>query len=334
MGFRAIKRGAIRVLGPLGAYPLLRRATRRSPRVFMYHRFSEQPSARTICAASFRKQLYEISRRFNVVTLAELYRIWQAEGEPPANTAVITVDDGYGDFATVAWPILKEAGLPATLFVSTRFTDGDFWLWPDKLEYALFSTTEPVLSLQSREWTLENDASRWRCFEELCAWFTRIDDAEKHQWIDRLYEVLEVALPEQPTEEYAPVPWPRLRELADAGIEIGGHTRTHPVLSRLPLHVLDEEIAGCKTEIEAKLGREIHTFCYPNGQPEDINDAVRDAVRRAGFDCAVAAYFRSDVMADPFEIKRYAASENQEQFLKNMEGVEYVSSVLQQRFGI
>ncbi|MEO1117696.1 MAG: polysaccharide deacetylase family protein [Pseudomonadota bacterium] len=300
----------------------------------MYHRFSEDPAARTVCAKTFATHLDQIERRFDVMSLSAFYRVWREQGEPPANAAVITVDDGYLDFADIAWPMLEARGLPATLFVSTRFADGDFWLWPDKLEYALFTSEAMELRLEERRFPLADVAQRWQCFDALCAWFTRIDDEQKHRLIKMMLDDLAVTMPDQPTADFQAIGWQQLRALADAGVDIGGHTRTHPVLSRLETTALDEEIAGCKTEIEARIGRDIHTFCYPNGQPEDINQAVRDAVQRAGFDCAVSAYFRHDVLADRFEIKRYSASEHVEQFQKNLDGVEYLSSVLNQRFGI
>ncbi len=53
------------------------------------------------------------------------------------NAVVITVDDGYLDFYEIAFPALREAGLPATLFLTTRFVDGDIWLWPDQVRYIL-----------------------------------------------------------------------------------------------------------------------------------------------------------------------------------------------------
>ena len=59
--------------------------------------------------------------------------------------------------------------------------------------------------------------------------------------------------------------WGELTELADAGWEIGAHTRTHPDLTRLADDALADEVAGAKAELEDRLGRPIRAFAYPYG---------------------------------------------------------------------
>ena len=334
MNVRALKRAAVRMVGPIGGYALLRHATKASPRVFMYHRFSHAPTPRTISKATFREHIRTLARHFRIVTLAELVTEIEQFGATKDNTAVITVDDGYRDFADIAYPVLADAGVPATLFVSTRYTDGDFWLWPDELDYALRNTACRSIVFDSATWEITTEFGRLRCFDSMCAKLTRVSNDDKRRQIDFVLDQLAVCLPDRPTDDYAPVGWSRLREIANSGIEIGGHTQTHPVLSQLPSSQLESEIAGCKAVIEQHLDRQITTFCYPNGQPHDINAEVREAVRSAGFRGAVAAYFRSDVLADRFEIKRYSASESRYQQMNNISGVEMVSSILNQRFGV
>lgn len=334
MYVRQLKRGLVRVLGPIGGYSMLRRSTRHSPRIFMYHRFSESLTQRAISAATFDRHLSAISRHFQVITLAELGEYISGGKSVPSRTAVITVDDGYGDFADIAFPILQRHNLRATLFVSTRYTDGDFWLWPDKVEFALFNSPRADVEIEGRHFSLNGVAERWQSFDRLCEWFTSIADEAKHSHIASLLDNLEVDLPTVPTVEYAPVGWDRLKELSKRGIEIGAHTQTHPVLSQLPARALEDEISGSKSIIESHLGCRVSTFCYPNGQPEDINEDAKAAVRRAGYSCAVSAYFAHDVLADRYEIKRYSASENEYQFRSNLNGVELLSSALNRRFGI
>jgi peptidoglycan/xylan/chitin deacetylase (PgdA/CDA1 family) len=76
---------------------------------------------------------------------------------------------------------------------------------------------------------------------------------------------------------------PQLRDLALAGMEIGGHSRTHTRLAQIETSELESETAQCKKEIEDALGGRITSFSYPYGS---YNAAVMDAVRRAGFERA------------------------------------------------
>jgi peptidoglycan/xylan/chitin deacetylase (PgdA/CDA1 family) len=78
-----------------------------------------------------------------------------------------------------------------------------------------------------------------------------------------------------------------LRLISEGGlIEIGGHTRTHVLLSALGEDEQKEEIAGGKTELEAILGRPTRCFAYPFGFPGDFNDMSIRAVREAGYAAA------------------------------------------------
>jgi hypothetical protein len=71
-----------------------------------------------------------------------------------------------------------------------------------------------------------------------------------------------------------------LRELADAGFEIGAHTVTHPVLSDLQGAALTREVVECKQALEDILGREVPSFAYPKGR---ANTGVANQVKQAGY---------------------------------------------------
>jgi len=90
--------------------------------------------------------------------------------------------------------------------------------------------------------------------------------------------------------------------LAARGHTIGCHTHTHPDLTTLPPHELEDEIAGSKRVLEAILGGPVTAFCYPYGAR---NARVADEVRRAGFQVAFTVDL-GGVSAgnDPYELPR------------------------------
>ncbi len=75
----------------------------------------------------------------------------------------------------------------------------------------------------------------------------------------------------------------QLRELHDAGWEVGAHTRTHPHLPRLNPEEAWQEIALCREDLSNLLGEEVTTFCYPYG---DLNEQVVYMVQQAGYRAA------------------------------------------------
>jgi peptidoglycan/xylan/chitin deacetylase (PgdA/CDA1 family) len=99
---------------------------------------------------------------------------------------------------------------------------------------------------------------------------------------------LGVSLPSDPPVGCEPLSWPEVREMAANGVEVGGHTCTHPILSRVETREqLHDEISLCGKRIEAELQRPAQHFCYPNGRPADLNADTFAATRAAGYDSAV-----------------------------------------------
>ncbi len=71
-----------------------------------------------------------------------------------------------------------------------------------------------------------------------------------------------------------------LREMGEAGVAIGSHTRTHPRLPEIGRDAKREEIQGSKSRLEELLGRSVSAFAYPYGL---IDDDARLAVEEAGY---------------------------------------------------
>lgn len=101
-------------------------------------------------------------------------------------------------------------------------------------------------------------------------------------------------------ELLATMTWNELREAAERGVEIGGHTASHPHLTRMSDEELDRELADSKQRIEEELGRPARLLAYPYGE----HDArVHAAVRRAGYAAAFAQWPGSS-LRNPYALPR------------------------------
>jgi peptidoglycan/xylan/chitin deacetylase (PgdA/CDA1 family) len=100
-----------------------------------------------------------------------------------------------------------------------------------------------------------------------------------------------------------------IKQLADAGVEIGCHTRTHADLGYAAgENVLEQEIVEAKYDLEDMTGREIRYFAFPYGMPDNMSqEAFRVAFHAgyAGVCSAYGAYNRPG--GDPFHIRRIHA---------------------------
>lgn len=185
--------------------------------------------------------------------------------EPPPNTVVVTVDDGYRDFYRVAYPLLRKYRIPATLFAVTGFIDRRCWLWVDRVTWCLGDTDEARAVK-----------------EEL----KQLPLPERDARLAELEATTGRRVPAEIPGRYEPCTWDDLREMAREGLEIGAHTVTHPILARVPDPAY--EILESKRRIEQELQRPALHFAYPNGGWQDFGaDAVR--VVRANFLTGVAA---------------------------------------------
>ncbi|MBE7635846.1 polysaccharide deacetylase family protein [Sneathiella sp. P13V-1] len=107
--------------------------------VLMYHRFGEDRYPSTnIKLEQFEAHLQELKTGgYTVLPLGKIVDALTTGEELPDRTVAITIDDGYKSVYTEAWPRLKAAGFPFTLFVSTnQLGDGnnDYMSWADLKE--------------------------------------------------------------------------------------------------------------------------------------------------------------------------------------------------------
>lgn len=91
------------------------------PIFLMYHavgRLGDPPSRYIIPVGRFARQMAWLHRgRYHVLSLEEFFRYRREHRLPPARSVVITFDDGYADNRTIAYPILRQYGFPATIFL-------------------------------------------------------------------------------------------------------------------------------------------------------------------------------------------------------------------------
>lgn len=323
----------VRVFGSLGGYHLARRLTARQPRMLMYHRFTSAGSDRRITGVSsevFEQQVAHIARYHHPVTVTEMIRCCFEGRELSAHSIAITVDDGYEDFYHIAWPILRRYNVPATFYVTTGFVDGELWLWPDKLDWILEEASLRSESLTPFVYGMEtslppagSDQQR-RLFHRLVNYLLMVPDAKKHFFLNAMATHWELQIPDIAPHWARPVTWDQLVEMQAGGVEIGGHTVTHPSLSQVTLEQAEQEIMGARDSLASHLGDLPRSFCYPNGTQQDFVGAQVPLIKKAGFTGAVVAFADAQGQSQRYAMRRHSSSDNLFQFHKASSGLEYL----------
>jgi peptidoglycan/xylan/chitin deacetylase (PgdA/CDA1 family) len=103
--------------------------------------------------------------------------------------------------------------------------------------------------------------------------------------------------------------WNEIRTLHRRGFTIGAHTRTHVDLGRTAGQTAWDEIAGARRILEQGLDAAADLFAYPYGRRDNLAEANRDLVRRAGFRCCCSCYGGiATRRTDPFHLPRVPIS--------------------------
>ena len=271
--------------------PFARQITAASPRVIYYHRFGDG-DPRRMSAAMFSAQLRYLKKHFSIAPLKDVVYAIAARHKIPRRTVAITVDDGYRDFLDIAYPILVSEKVPATLFVASQFVAGNVWFWFDRIRYVCERTERKEVVFQSPEtqWELSLKSAKDRegAWDKISNCCLRLTPNAREALIAALVKAADVALPEAPPDLFAPIPLEQLRELDRSLIDIGAHTRTHPILSGCSKEEQVTEIAGSRQELEKMLCRQVVLFAYPNGQRGDFDARTSEIVRESGYLGAVS----------------------------------------------
>lgn len=294
----------------------------------MYHRISRDGGHGKLSVEQFRSQVKLIKKSFSLLSMDQLIHLSE-QGEVPDYSAVITFDDGYHDFLDYAFPILQEENAPATLFITTGFINNDIWLWPDQLKYVLEKVPKgfriDILGISDKCILCDDVLQAWDRIADYCL---SISNDEKLRLIDSIFSKAGIKKPEIPPAEFRPLSWGEISNMVSEGLEIGSHSHSHPILTKLSRAQLRTELTLSKSLIEKHLNLSPKSFCYPNGRSIDINSEIKSEVAMAGYKFALAAYTSKDPLSDRWEVTRYAASTDSDQFKKNLYGMTYLSSAL------
>lgn len=288
----------------------------RSLTVLNYHRIDDphrkdfdsfQPNI-SAHPAEFDRQMEYLSRWFNVVSLQDVVT-WLTGGKPlPPYAALITFDDGYLDNYTNAYPVLKKYKFPAVIYLTSGHIDTNEPFYWDLAAYCFLNTkTDHVLFPDKKELFWKNPIERWQIAKSWIYAMKPLPEEEKRKWVNQLPEQLGVSIPDNFFRNLM-MNWDQVREMANNGIDFGGHTVNHPILTRISLEQARSEIETSKAKIEKELGRPILSFAYPNGMQTDYNADIQKIVADAGYKVAFTLQngptTLQEVQQSPFTIRR------------------------------
>ncbi|WP_267359202.1 MULTISPECIES: polysaccharide deacetylase family protein [unclassified Methylobacterium] len=224
---------------------------------------------------------------FEVIPLDDVpARLSHARSRRPF--AVLTFDDGYRDNLYHARPVLRDLGVPWTLFVTESLASGTGRLWWVELEAAVARLDRvahdgPHGRFEMRTRTV---GEKYAAFRRLSGLFARGAHADLLEGVAALSASADVDGAR--IARLLCADWSELTFLAaDPSVTIGSHTLSHPVLSRVTAKAADAEIGDSKSAIAARIGRPVRHLAYPSGGAADAGEREFGLARGHGYATAV-----------------------------------------------
>ena len=277
------------LVGNVGERRKLRRV--RSPKylILTYHTVGNKgvPWYCYTSAAAFRKQMEYVTKHFRVVSLDQMVQELESDVDN-GRAIVVTFDDGYVGTYSEAFPILQEYKIPATVYLAAGAIDSGELLWYDRI-FQCFQIAPVDLTLRlavTRRFRLDSHLSRIAAAEEVVMYLRSLPNYDRKAWCAGFER--EVPLPSSMLGG-AMLSWSQVRRMHDSGIQFGAHTMTHPVISRLDLETMREEIGESRALIEQNIGAVVDHFAFPFGKFRDCGTSAAKLLKELGFRTAVTA---------------------------------------------
>lgn len=175
----------------------------------------------------------------------------------------VTFDDGFEDVFACAYPILKQYGIPFTIYVTTDMPDGKADLWWLQLEQ---------LAKGDEEW-----------FEKTMKQIYQSSDDIAHTM-----HSITSTVPDLELSRRWSLSWEQLRQMVSEGLcTVGSHGVSHSAISLLPEEKAFQELTVSKHRLEEMLGVVVRHFSYPHSYFSDVTNQL---VRKAGYSTTVVGY--------------------------------------------
>lgn len=110
--------------------------------ILMYHYVANNPNPKdtardtlSVSPDKFEAQMEYLSQNgYTPITLDTLYGIFNKQTTAPSKPVVLTFDDGYQDFYTIAFPILQKYNFHAVSFIITSHVGGGYYMNWDQIK--------------------------------------------------------------------------------------------------------------------------------------------------------------------------------------------------------
>ncbi|MFZ0293646.1 MAG: polysaccharide deacetylase family protein [Candidatus Sulfotelmatobacter sp.] len=268
----------------------------------------------------FRAQMELLAREFRPISLDEAIKHIRNGSNLPRRSVVVTFDDGYADNYEVAMPILNQASVPATFYVTVDCVENKRLPWPSRLRFAFRNTKLSAWSDSAgKNWLLNLPAEREVAFLSNCDTCCQLSGAAQENFVVHVERELDAKIPCQQNSPM--LTYDQTRALQRHGHIVGSHTMTHPNMAYIKADDAVRELTESKRHLELNLETPIRHFSYPcPALSPHWSTNTAEQTQAAGYETAVTTDNGLTRSGDnPFCLKRLRPTKTVEGLLWNLE---------------
>lgn len=247
-----------------------------SVRVVYYHMVSEEEvphyfMRKSITRKVFKEQLEFFKKNYEIVTLQEAIKSIDND-EQRENLLVISFDDGFRENYTEIFPILNQNNIKATFFIITNCLDNKDLMWRNKL--LLIGKSEKKLLREAINETVEQfKLPPCENPYSLLSWsLNHWKMADKEHIVNFLWsQTIPYTFQQYLNDNQPYLTSSQIKEMHEAGHEIGSHSVSHPIFSKLGYDEFKDEIFNSSKILSLVINNEVHNFSYPFGRVASRN---------------------------------------------------------------
>jgi peptidoglycan/xylan/chitin deacetylase (PgdA/CDA1 family) len=218
--------------------PLYRLFSKNRLRVLAYHTVPDQEK--------FEKQVEYLNKNFNIISVPQLQQIIFNKSKVPSNSVLITFDDGDVSVLENGLPVLKKFNSPSALFIITKLIDTTDTFWPRWVERSFSKDGKTYAEARRKVNQLKV-----------------VSNIEREKYLETLEQITSPQLTHLD-----------LKKMEKAGIFIGNHTHSHPMINKCSEEEITLELDQVRKKFDEWSLPGYPVFAYPNGNWDEKAEKI------------------------------------------------------------
>lgn len=254
--------------------------------IFTYHNITNLQKENSKCDdlffinlpfTDFKKQVTWINEKFNVISFDDVMKGTKHQGRP---SALITFDDGYKSVYDLAFPLLRNLGITATIFLTGDHVAKGVSPWISRLHYVIDNTKIASVSYAGHSYELSKTKGLQSFLFKIKGLLRELPMLEMQQRLSTLEKMLDVEVPTSFTETNF-LNTSEINDLCRSGWIVGNHSQSHRLMAGLEINDQYVEINDAQSALSVFEGhRDI--FAVPFGGRDTFSKSTIEIAKKCG----------------------------------------------------